>query len=225
MGVLSAPFCVSYKDAARSPWDDWVRRGRPTKTLLSYSDHNLDDVLHVLCDAPGSTLYICLDLRYSHLTMVLDVQVKEDERTLVVRDAVCSSCNSWPDIDMMPPGLGGWSHAARCLDADTTDVMGNACKHIFGHGWKWTSEPQHVSHMSYAYIEHGQVLLDLTWDVQGPWGYPIAVYDLENERAAAVIQAAFRGWQARLRYRFSPFTPLGRHLVLRGYKECLEERD
>jgi hypothetical protein len=53
------------------------------------------------------------------------------------------------------------------------------------------------------------------YDNKGPWGHTVAHYDFEFNMAAKIIQAVFRGWQVRMKYRYNPHCGLGRHIILR----------
>jgi streptogramin lyase len=46
--------------------------------------------------------------------------------------------------------------------------------------------------------------------------YNNKIRKISRDVAATVIQATFRGWRARMKYRYTPYTCLGRHIILRA---------
>lgn len=49
------------------------------------------------------------------------------------------------------------------------------------------------------------------------------VYMDALHRASSLISACFKGWKARMKYRFSPYTKLGQYIILKGFSQLLED--
>lgn len=45
-----------------------------------------------------------------------------------------------------------------------------------------------------------------------------------EDRAASVIAACFKGWRARMRYRFNPYTRLGKHLIMEAFDDLMSRQ-
>lgn len=208
-----------------SPYADWVKRGRPENTTFRYTHHGWRDVQVFAYMPNNGTLLVINTGGEVQLRAELSLSVDEENMTLYATAASCECRNegygTLPNtyVSDFPDGKGGIymmrkAFAYRHIHLDLVAHM------FFGADWRFAllplvSLPQVPEALRTAVKESSD---SMAW-VYGPWDKAVALYDRVPDEAATKIQAAFRGWQARMAYRYNPYTSLGRHLVLRDARE------
>ncbi len=221
------PFCVSFSPSGykrwwhvtspnNHPYDDWVSRCKPQCAAFVYSDYSHDDVLRLTYLPYESLVHVALSSLDDPIDAILRLKVDYVEKTIRVVEALCDNRSG-----------GGLQIFVKAIDIFTEKVIfGNIVKEMFGDDWC-------------IIVDKGNGLFDATMFDRvryfrrllsvhntGPWNKTIGIYDVGLEvNAATRIQSAFRGWRARIEFRFDPNTTLGKYCVEKMFQEVLHAGD
>ncbi len=203
-----------------SPYVDWLRLRRPSKAAFKITNHMMDDVYTIIFDPNLNALYIDVNCEYWYMNAVALVQVDMKTRKLRITRASCRAQDEWSALngDACPNGKGGARFMRKALKfVRDLDVLGIAAKHFFGEHWTFVTPLKRGTLTDDHIVESMHAWNDCLYYNRGPWGKTTAYFDTtEDEKSAATrIQSVFRGWQARMKYRYNPYTTLGRYVVLR----------
>lgn len=209
-------FCSAKPGA--SPFHDWNRLKRPSKTVFKHTSRCMCDTCIIMYDPDRRLLYIDVTREYWSMTAVAIIDIDHHEKKLAVRGAYCKAVDHWPWLngEDCPKGEGGARFLRRALQhIHGFNVLRIVARDFFGSDWRFLP------------VRRGTIdpcLLNVMYELDtymrypsGPWGKTTALFDLSlmEERAATKIQSVFRGWKARMKYRYSPYTALGKHIILR----------
>lgn len=202
-----------------NPYQDWIRFNRPSKAAFKYTDHRMDDIITVIYDPNLDAMYIDVTSDYWYMTAVARVQVDNDHKRLRITSATCNAADNWPLMNGpgCPNGHGGARFLRRALDyASSLDALGIASREFFGPEWSFVTPIKRGTIFDSFIINSMHEWDEVLNYNRGPWGKCTAFFDLTRVQASAAtkIQAAFRGWKARMKYRYNPYTSLGRYVIL-----------
>lgn len=222
--------CIPYKSAPFSPYEDWVKRGKTENVVFRYSQGqphvNYADYLFL----PHLNLLkikVSFDVYGFHATA--RVKVHEQERFIEITEATSRGWRWRVDSKFRthnaPKCVGGtqvlkelllhynrfriYNRELRICDTIATK--------LFGDGWKISLLPEADKYVPDEDVQAMEEMLTHSMMNQYEYKckYAYAFYDYRKLEAAIKIQAAYRGWRVRMRYRYNPHTCLGRFLVLR----------
>lgn len=204
---------------------DWVKRGRPENTTFRYTHHGWRDVEVFAYMPSNGTMLVTntggeVELEACYVTLSVD----EANKIMSVTAVSCECRNEEDYYDGyhdFPDGKGGLNMMKRAFAFLNISVDFVARK-LFGVDWRFAPLPLvKLPRVPEALCTAVKESSDsMAWEY-GPWDKAVALYNRVPDEAATKIQAAFRGWQARMAYRYNPYTCLGRHLVLRDAKELI----
>lgn len=209
----------SAKEGA-TPYSDYLSLKCPTKAAFKFTKHMMDDVLTIIFDPNLSALYFDIRCDYWSASAVAIVQVDSATKRLRITAANCKAKDIWPEINgyACPHGVGGARFMRKILShVSDLDVLGIAARQFFGSQWSFVTPIKRGTIPDMRVVEAMRA-----WDFEleysrGPWNKTTAHFDTTDTeiKAATRIQAAFKGWQARMKYRYNPYTNLGRYVALR----------
>ena len=234
-------FCVSYSpkyyererwhqsQRAHTPYEDWVRRGRPHDTMFEHSEHRQDDIFKMFMRPAEHVVHIAVDLEYYTFSASATVDVDPVAKTVRIDRLLCRSYNVWPELvskDAPRSGSGGVEHLkanVRFIGRDEASLELLVVL-FFGPGWTAVvplTRPE-IAAADYALAE-GCLVVQTTATTRRrrPWGKVVASYRPARTDAAVTIQRHFRGWRVRMRTAFDPHTRLGAYYALRAFREML----
>jgi hypothetical protein len=205
---------VMYDPERQSAYEDFVAGGSPADTTLAMK--------RVTSTAPRVFKYLRLDLNTHTLKMwyyvggdiVCDALVelavaRAPKRVRVVRLAPREMYVSSEDSE-------GGSRRRTALRF-VSEHASRDIRALFGPGWE-VEVPEELptirNHRSLAELD--QVHADRREDLIAnmcTYSGVLAVYDSLRAAKATIIQAAFRGWRVRHRYRYDPHNRLGAHVI------------
>ena len=232
--ITMASFSVSYtKDyntrryisASKgiSPYEDWLRRGCPSKAAFKYEDENRVNAYNacaLIYDPSLNALYIKIWYGHWIMTATAIIEVHSTSKQLSVKAASCKAVCGWPVTRKTPIGIGGARFLRRSLNhVSFLGILSTVAKEFFGREW------------SFKYIRRGTLDDKKIADTMHDWydalflayciyGATTAIYDTTKDAqtlaAATLIQATFRGWKTRMKYRFNPYNRLGKYVALKS---------
>lgn len=198
-----------------SPYEDWIRRGRPDDTCITYATHTNETSDHFALLPHLSVFYMYVDMDWATIEAAVGFRVDLGNRTIALTGAACETRNIWPEMMAhlgLKPGRtrGGITCLRHVMRASKDAGLDEVLRYLFGPAWGHTyGRP---AFMPWRTLEVGRAC---ERKCGGSWCQVVGTYDRTRAAAATRIQAAFRGWRVRLRYRFSPHNRLGRHVILR----------
>lgn len=226
--ITMASFSVSYTKeyntrryiSARkgiSLYEDWLRRGCPSKAAFTYAGQPMDNAYTALIYDPFlNALYIKIWYGHWIMTAIPIIEVHSTSKQLSVKAASCKAVCGWPVTRKTPIGIGGARFLRRSLNhVSFLGILSKVTKEFFGREW------------SFKYIRRGTLYDKKIADEMHDWyvalflAYGIynvttAFYDTTKDAAATLIQAAFRGWKTRMKYRYNPYNRLGKYVALKS---------
>lgn len=207
-----------------SPYLDWIKRGRPENTTFRYTRHGSEHVDEFAYLPSKNTMLLV----YGGVELKTEITFNVDEanKTLHVTAVSCvceCDCDSDDDSFWKSPFNGfteGLPMLKRALDWHNINLE-FVVHQLIGVDWHVAPLPDEVPQVPEALrIAVNESSDRMYWD-RGPWNKTVALYDPVPDEAATKIQAAFRGWCVRMKYRYNPYTCLGRHLILRDARELI----
>ena len=225
--------CIGYLHRQESPYDDWLRMGRPRGALFACFKNTGPDISLAMYMRPAHRVgYIKACYGYYWVTLAFKVDVDPAARTVGLTRLLCESRNIWPDIAGKPAdlpnggtGSGGiaWLRScARFLGHDTDVFFERAVEKFFGLGWS-AVVPVTRPRMCDDDLELCRACSAIFGDADTmvPRNRPVAYYDsaASADGAATTIQRHFRGWQVRMRTSFDPHTRIGAYYAIRAFRE------
>lgn len=207
-----------------SPYDDWIRNGCPSVAAFKYTDqigrdNLIDNMIWYIYDPNLRALYINFWFDYYIMTAVMTITVDHKNKALCIRDTYCRADDHWPTMngEGCPNGEGTATLLRKALNWNSNlDPLNKIAAEFFGKEWKFLGVPKKSNKTEEWIIKEMEYWQDALSYKEGQWDMTIAYFDKSFvEEAATTIQAAFRGWSARMKYRFNPYTRLGRFVVLK----------
>lgn len=223
-------FCISYsskrwdrdrwhRSAAtdNTPYDSWKHMGNPTEAAFKYTQHHGDNVAEYVFLPTSGLLSISLRFEYTNLFVEMQVGVDPDAKSIRPKAINCTSNDSWPDMHYKcPVGEGGGKLLRKALAFySDVNILETIAKEFFGLDWKFASFPKRIPRVKPVDRKYLHDKVDLLYYNRGPWGKTTAYFDPELDHAATKIQAAFRGWKVRMKYRYNPHNRLGKHVIMK----------
>lgn len=214
-------FSVSYNDKKRSPYNDWISHGCPAIAAFRYTQHAMADDYTLIFDPTLNALFIDINCEYWTMTAIASVHVDSVAKKLRITGASCKAANHWPLMNGIhcPHGEGNSRFMRRALGyfADL-DLLKTVASTFFGQEWAF------IMPIKRGRLHDTDLIISTMckWDdslycTKPQWGRATAYFDrtdIEGD-AATRIQAAFRGWKVRMKYRYSPYNRLGKYVILR----------
>ena len=212
-------FSIDYRKKGKSPYQDWIHFHRPTTAVFKYTQHMFDDIVTVIFDPTLNGLFIYIELEEWTMKATARAIPDDQHKKLRIESATCTATDFWPLMNgsRCPSGVGGARFMRRALGfVRDLDLLNMVARKFFGHEWT-VSRIGRGTLKDPSLIEEMQDWCDTLWYSKGPWGRVTASFNITStlEKAATKIQAVFRGWAARMKYRYNPYTRLGRYVVLR----------
>jgi len=198
-----------------SPYEDWLRRGRPEDTCFTYGTHSLETSDHFALIPHMNMFYMYVDMDWVAIEAAVGFRTDLGNRTIMLTSAVCETRNIWPEmmrhLNFRPGKTNGgitlFKHAmSNARNMGLYEVM----RYLFGPRWKHAyGRP--------GFLPSSMLVVGREWEekVRTCWNVVEGRYDTTRTVAATRIQAAYRGWRVRMLYRFSPHNCLGRHVIRR----------
>lgn len=206
-----------------SPYEDWLRLGCPTQAAFKYSDEKMGNAYTaytLIYDPNLNALYIKIWFGHWIMTATAIIEVHSTSKQLRVQAASCMAKSNWPVTQKTPIGTGGARFLRRSINhVSGLGILSTVAKEFFGREW------------SFKYIRRGTLhdkkIVDTMHDwyaalflAYGTWDATTAFYDTTNDAtydaAATMIQATFRGWKTRMKYRYNPYNRLGKYVALKS---------
>ena len=244
----SSPFCVSYSYEldATSPHTDWIARCRPRCAAFTYGKNGYPN------DTSASAWYtymphdgfieILLNFPWFEIDALLRIQVDEEAKSVCVIEAMCERYCTYADEgdeDQWDGNcwFGNLNFFRKQLRILGSWPLDDAVKCMFGQSWTAVvgEGDASIAKKVAARFRPLKNLLCPDNDVNTYFGKYIdkykyknikkicGMYDLSLEiNAATKIQAAYRGWKARMMYRFDPHTTLGQYYVNHMFREMAD---
>lgn len=201
--------------AGPSPYEEWIKRGSPQDVCISYCYQWSNE------ERPYKEFYVLiphLDLIYAYgyvwfewdlitIETVFKFKVDVGNRMVALTGAVCKT-----------PGMattwGGIDHFKKMTKSKDAEQLYSIRDYLFGH--RWNLKYGRPSFMPKSMMEIAQSY-NSQCHISGSekWEKPIGHYGLERTVAAIKIQASFRGWYVRMKYRYSPYNNLGRYVIMK----------
>ena len=221
-------FSVSYNnnnnktmDKKRSPYEDWINYGCPALAAFRYSQHSMADYYTVIFDPTLNALFIDINCEYWTMTAIARVDVDAENKKLRITGASCKASNHWPLMNAIhcPRGEGGARFLRRALGYfDDLSLLKTVASVFFGPEWSFVTPIKRGRlHDPELFISSMCKWDESMYSTRQQWGRATAYFDrtdIEGD-AATRIQAAFRGWKVRMKYRYSPYNRLGKYVILR----------
>jgi hypothetical protein len=99
-------------------------------------------------------------------------------------------------------------------DTGKHGIYDTISRDIFGSGWQMSKLPPKDEELPCFQVERLNEWVRRNMPDRN-YTARYAYYDMTREISAIKIQAAFRGWRARMQYRYNPYSNLGRFVLLR----------
>lgn len=198
-------FSIVYKESSVSPYDDWIRRGKPNLFYINYIQSGETSCRFDIVFVPRFKM---LSIRAcpNGFGVIAKLRVDTAAQRLKIK---ASTCN-WKDQ------CGGNDLTFKVINSD---LLQSIATNIFGK--EYTFAPYSGSkkrlqngHWQAFEFQALRKLLPLKCD-RGAWTLLTSYCDVTQEVAATKIQACFRGWRVRMQYRYNPYNCLGRYVILK----------
>lgn len=222
--TFTMSYSVVYSNGGPSPYEEWLHTFKNDHACMRFIDNKIGafSSLRSTCIPSTQLLYVECELAYWSMEATLRLNICHVQKRVEVIAVSCQSRTYWENFyPSAPIGYGCGAFFQRCLQnihnvLDNVNILQMIVTRFFGEHWQLDIH-KHAKHVT---KRDSNEVYERTSFMQymspGRSGKVIVYYDLtEEHEAASVIQACFRGWQARRDYRFNPHTRLGRYLVLR----------
>lgn len=205
-----------------TPFYDWKARCSPKQATFMYSEHVCDDTLRIIFVPGLSLLYSYIDTDPYTAFITTRVVINEQEKNVNIIEVTCD-CRDGMYMDeeeYEALGRGASDMLSLCMRyLSGARLYEKITKHMFGSGWTLTVT-ENAPYVSKEFEDIGDKESVKMHCSTGPWNKTIGTFDMTKEESSAIkIQAAFRGWRARMKYRYNPYTTLGRYCALKLYAE------
>ena len=217
---------ASLASSALAPYDDWVARGRPADTIMTYSMHYCDDILRYYYMPSEKMAYMSFGAEFDcDVTVTAQLRIDDRAKTIEVDRLHCVRDNYWEDKGVMGAGqpmvsgVGGIGWYKKQLDYMGYLVSFEAfAAKFFAPGWTFLKLPITRPHLSPEVVALAKTChAKMGGYRSGPWGKTVGTYLVHRNAAATTIQKHFRGWRVRMVTAFNPTTPIGAYFALRDF--------
>ena len=219
-------FSVSYtKTSLRKsyPYDDWRARGNVHETVFQFKSHYQEATNTKMFFMPGHKFgYIehYSEFVVQYFKLWVELSFDDVGKVVHVDRLFCERKNYWGDDyyndDDLKSGSGGIGYYKKNLVYLSDDIgIDRFVTRLFGQDWKLAPLPLTCPQIKKEHMELvEQCNAAFGHYNYGPWFKVVGFFPIEREICATIIQKHFRGWQARMQYRFNPTTTLGRYICL-----------
>lgn len=149
-----------------------------------------------------------------------------DNTTVILKSVLCKFHDHWPLRNGREGedarGTGGIDIFLQNLETlKIFDITTKLVKNMFGESYEFEI-PENVTTASEECYATEKVRYNGVNNIT-PWGLTIGLIDSSSraDNAATVIQKMFRGWQARIKYRYNPNTTLGKYCTLEMFNQLM----
>lgn len=207
-----------YSSCEKSPFDDWKSKNCCKGTVFMYSNFNLDDLVKIHYIPHEKLFRFNFDFDYFTGEIVGTLDVNIVTKTITITSFICITHNydDYINGELPDTGKGGIERLNTIQECVETNFMEVFIEEMFGDDWT-LNIPDNIPEISENEIHISHIYEKKIWCSTGPWNRTIGLYDNREyaEEAAIKIQAAFRGWRERMRYRFNPHTSLGKYYAMK----------
>lgn len=113
-------------------------------------------------------------------------------------------------------GHGLFRKAIEYYASEQFHILDEIAFEFFGPDWKLTCPAHSIPRVEDSAHIHFRKWAGMLNNYIGPLSKTIAYFDLKKDLAATKIQAAFRGWRVRMKYRYNPYNRLGKYVIIRA---------
>lgn len=219
--TVSFPTCYprEFYTTRGTPYDHWIACYKPHDATYRYRDHGMAvEYEHMVFIPSLKMLCVDCDFEYYHSNTVAIIDIDDVQKTLHVTKATTNINNDWPEMNNLPRTQvgGGRLLLTASLLEENHNFLRVFATHMFGHDWEVRINPNAPMASKEEEFE-GITYLDSA--LYGKWGQVVCTVYVDIDDAATIIQKWFRGWQARLKYRFDPTNRLGRFCEEKQFRE------
>lgn len=203
-------YSVDYTRSTRRPYADWLERN--DDAIFMYSEHRFDDIMRLFYIPHMSFIYIDVTTEYYLFKAVCEIKIFD--KHIRIMSAVCANENIWPELVKGPPtATGGARFLYKNLEYFApARILEKITLQMFGNDYSISIRKRSLM-LSRELIAECQNWYDYMFYENGPWNRCVGTFSTRRREAATKIQAAYRGWRARMKYRYDPHTPLGRYVI------------
>lgn len=207
---------IEYNYAGPSPYEDWINRGSPHDVCISYCEqwpdkerpNNTNKEYYLLMphlDLIYAYGYVWLDWQLVSIETVFKFKVDIGNRMVTLTGAVCKT----------PEFVTAWGgHFKKMTKSKDNKLLHSIRDYLFGHRWN-------LQYGRPSFVQKSMMKIVQSYNSQchasgaEHWEKIIGHYGMSRTISAIKIQASFRGWQVRMKYRYSPYNNLGRHVIMK----------
>lgn len=211
-------FSVIYKNELR-PYEDWCQRGKPQDTIIKYKDHTFDDVIMYLYVPDKNLMFIDMEFDNYVSKSILRIKPIEKLKKIQIIALSCHATDYWPMVnhnESYETGSGSFRFFRTILKAVPFNILKDISRYFFGPDWSFKKLPTKMNHV-FDDLQCEMRSIARQNSRNGLWDTTMAFYDYTRINAAIKIQASYRGWITRLRYRYNPHTCLGKYLLQKEF--------
>lgn len=206
--------------AGRTPYMDWFQMGCPTHAAIRYTSHTGEfanhDVQYLYLPSKNFIEIECSSFTF-HIRAELGISVNNVDKHIHIKSVNCTCHNTWPISDGFC--FGGdelFREAIEYCNIRDIHILDQMALEFFGVGWEFASPSNCISYLKDADIIYLKQWVSKLGGFRNLWDKTIAYFDLEQDAAATKIQAAFRGWKVRMKYRYNPYNRLGKYVTMKA---------
>jgi uncharacterized protein YuzE len=221
--------------APESPYMAWINKGCPKRAVFKYHHNLVNGDLYKFTYVPTtSILYISVDVEYYTMDALVMLKVDKKRKVINIARASCYSNNEWPSFNGLDCPISGWGSDKmfrRCLEYVGGQRVLNVIRDkFFGQqGWTWhipsatgsgriRGIPYEMSEVAIKWQQTINNSDDVFTNIIPFKRVMVYIDDTPEQQAAATkIQAHYKGWKTRMTYRYTPYTTLGKHLILKDF--------
>jgi hypothetical protein len=212
-------------DSTTTPILEWQRLGYPNNTIFRYFDGVVGGYTvyytFVPCDLSISSLNIVFITDKYRIEIAMEIYSSSKTKHLFITDS---------DMEIMisnfyNPILPTDTNIFECIKDIYTiyniDLFQTLATLMYGNGYKVIGSLEHHNIKKRANFVVQNQLSSLSKSTTLVPGTMMGFYYQKSLEAAASskIKAAYKGWKARMKYRYNPFTTLGKHLITKMMME------
>ncbi len=215
-----------YQSSKVTPYDD-CKMHKKMDCIFTYFEHLESEDNIELYFLPNKNLaYINQSLEYYNFEVIAELQINDFNNTLGFNSIYCSYDDFWPGMYSNAPfpskraGTGGISvykkHLFEFLEEPISlDFFINK---FFGSSWSSLKLPLTLPKTSSILIDLANEIKCHNYNYSFKTYNTIGTFSPNRILAAITIQKYFRGWKARMKYRFNPNNQLGLYLELQEFQ-------
>ena len=204
--------------SALAPYDDWVARGRPADTIMTYSIDFCGDFLRYDFMPFEKMAYMSFDDdRGCHITVTALLRLDDRAKTIEVDRLHCTREDKDKDKD-----IGDIEWYKKQLDYTRYVSFVKFAVRFFAPSWTIMKLSITRPHLSPELIALAKTCHAKMGHPSEPWNKTVGTYFVHRNDAATTIQKHFRGWKVRMATTFNPTTPIGAYFTLRDFRALIK---